>query len=213
MAHGEVCPAAQLELVPRRTVRGWLRDMLRDLFGWVARRPLRLPEGHEAVPHSADVRMAVWAVTVVDLISGVVVDAMVPPAYRLLHLVWVVAVLVLSLGSCAMTVRAPHVIDGTVLRLRTGPLRELVVPLHAVAAVRSAHGAHTGHGLRRVLDDAEAVACSVSSATTLVLDLVHPLPVPFRRGGAVPARRVYFAADQPSAAARLITRAAAAAKP
>lgn len=200
---------AHAEVVMQRTAWGWLKDMLRDLIDWSARRPLPIPAGHEAILHSADVRMMVWAVTAVDLITGVVVDGMVPPAFRPLHLLWVVAVLVLSLGFCAMTSRSPHLINRSTLRVRTGPLRELAIPLTAVRSVRYAHGAVTSHGLRRVPDESDAVACSVSTATTLVLDLTRAVPVPFRKGGTVMARRVYLSANDPSKAVQLINRAAA----
>ncbi|MFB7982784.1 hypothetical protein [Streptomyces vinaceus] len=182
--------------------------MLRALVDWSVRRPLTVPAKHESIRHSSDVRMMVWAITVVDLITGVVVDGMVPPAYRALHLVWVVGVLILSLGFCAMTARTPHLINETTLRLRTGPLRELAVPLAQVRTVRQAHGAVTSHGLRRVLDEDDAVACSVSSATSLVLDLTQAVPVTFRKGSTVMARRIYFSADEPSKAVQLINRAA-----
>ncbi|MBT2446343.1 MULTISPECIES: hypothetical protein [unclassified Streptomyces] len=198
----------QAEVVMRRTVWGWFKDMIRALIDWSARRPLTEPAGHQSIPHSSDVRMMVWAITVVDLITGVVVDGMVPPAFRPLHLLWVVGVLVLSLGFCAMTARTPHLINESTLRVRTGPLRELTIPLAKVSTVRHAHGAVTSHGLRRVLDESDAVACSVSSATTLILDLTHAIPVKFRKGGTVMASRIYFSADEPSKAAQLINRAA-----
>nr|WSX50856.1 hypothetical protein OG409_19035 [Streptomyces sp. NBC_00974] len=182
--------------------------MLADLAGWVLRRPVDVPPGSRVVAHSADVRTAVWAVAATELVLDVAVDAMVPPAYRPLHLAWVAVSMVLVLGSCAMTLRTPHLIDGRVLRLRTGPLRELALPLGEVRHVRRAHGSVPGHGLRRVPGEDEAVACSVSRATTMVLELDRPLTVRVGRGAPVAARRVYFAADRPAEAARLIGLAA-----
>ncbi|MET9887403.1 hypothetical protein ABZZ20_30545 [Streptomyces sp. NPDC006430] len=73
--------------------------------------------------------------------------------------------------------------------------------------MRAAHGLTQSHGLRRSLDQDDAVACSVSSATTMALELTEPLPVQLRNGEPVMARRVYFTADQPAAAVELIRSA------
>ncbi|MFJ9028962.1 hypothetical protein ACIRQP_10630 [Streptomyces sp. NPDC102274] len=194
----------------------WISTMLRDLRDWCARRPLSLPEGGRHLTHSSDVRMLIWAMTGIEVVTAVVVDAVIPPAFRPLHIFWEVILLVLCLGFCAMTARAPHVIEGEVLRLRTGPFRELVVPLPAVKSLRIAHGRYPGRGLRRVSGagdgdgdgESDVVAYSVSSATSVVLELTGPLPVPPRRGGSVHARRVHFAVDDPGGAVRMIRRAA-----
>ncbi|MFE9255678.1 hypothetical protein [Streptomyces sp. NPDC006879] len=194
---------------PRRKPHAWLGTMFRDLAHWLARRPVRVPEGFRALPHSADARMAIWAVTAADVVASVAVDAMVPPAYRPLHLVWVASTLLLTFGFCAMTARTPHLLDHQVLRLRTGPLRELTVPLAAIRTAKAAHGVVQGHGLRSDLTDAEVAACSVSSATTVLIELDQALPVPLRRGGRAIATRIRCTADQPAEAARLIREAAA----
>ncbi|MEV8389724.1 MULTISPECIES: hypothetical protein [unclassified Streptomyces] len=99
------------------------------------------------------------------------------------------------------------------MRLRTGPFRELVAPLAAVKSLRIAHGGHPGRGLRRVSGGAgegaegDVVAYSVSSATSVVLELTDPLPVRPRRGGCVRARWVHFAVDEPGEAVRAIRQA------
>ncbi|WP_329196612.1 MULTISPECIES: hypothetical protein [unclassified Streptomyces] len=152
--------------------------------------------------------MVVRAVAAADLVVEAVVDAMVPAAYRVLHLLWVGCALVLCAGFCAMTARTPHLLEARVLRLRTGPFREVGLPLDQVVSARAEHGLTVGHGLRRSPDDGEGVACSVSSATTVVLVLARPVEVRLRRGGSVMARRVRFCADRPAEAARLIREAA-----
>lgn len=124
----------------RRSAAVWIRGMLADLAGWVLRKPVEVPPGGRAVAHSADVRTAVWAVAATELVLDAVVDAMVPPAYRPLHLAWVAVSLLLVLGACAMTARTPHLVDGRVLRLRTGPLRALILPLGEVRRVRAVAG-------------------------------------------------------------------------
>lgn len=107
-----------------------------------------------------------------------------------------------------MTARTPHLLEARVLRLRTGPFREVGLPLDQVVSARAEHGLTVGHGLRRSPDDGEGVACSVSSATTVVLVLARPVEVRLRRGGSVMARRVRFCADRLTEAARLIREAA-----
>lgn len=199
--------------LPRRSAGTWLRTLLGDLVALLARRPVALAGASHAIRHSADARQAIYLVTAADLVSSVVVDAMIPAAYRLLHIAWVVCSLVLTAGCCAMTARAPHLIDADTLHLRTGPFRTLAVPLAHIASVRPAHGLTPSHGLRRSLDRPDAVACSVSSATTMAVELAEPLPVRFRKGEPVLARHVYFAADQPAEAARLIRNALPAAEP
>ncbi|WP_306432391.1 sensor histidine kinase [Streptomyces sp. A1136] len=186
----------------------WAASLLRDLAGWLRREPVSVPEGGRAISHSADARLAIWAVTAADLVVEAVVDAVVPATLRVFHLLWVGCALVLCAGVCAMTARTPHLLDGRVLRLRTGPFRELTLPMSHVMSVRAEHGLTVGHGLRRSPDDAEAVACSVGSATTVLLVLAAPVEVRVRRGAPVLARRVRFSADRPAEAARLIREAA-----
>ncbi|MDN0194001.1 hypothetical protein [Streptomyces sp. S.PNR 29] len=192
-----------------RTAKQWTAALLGDLWKWVARKPVPLSEGQEPIRHSSDVRMLVWAFVVTDLLAGVLADTMLPPVGRALHVPWMVFTLVLSLGFCAMTARAPHLLDAGTLRLRTGPFREVTLPIEALASVRVAHGSSQGYGLRRVPGDDDAVACTVGSATNLVIELREPLLVPLRKGEPVRARRIHTVADEPGPAARLISRAIA----
>ncbi|MGW1171984.1 hypothetical protein [Streptomyces sp. NPDC002550] len=194
---------------PRRSWKQWTGAMLRDLVDWLARKPIKLPEKRLPIPHSSDVRMIVWAFAGTDLVTGFVIDAMLPPAGRTIHLLWMVFSLVGSLGFCAMTARSPHLLDRRSLRLRTGPFRDLTIPAEAIGSVRVAHGSTHGYGLRRVPDEDGAVACTVGSATNFVIDLEEPLLVRLRKGQPVLARRIYAAADQPGEAARLISRSIA----
>ncbi|MGW5178253.1 hypothetical protein ACWERY_28450 [Streptomyces sp. NPDC004082] len=192
--------------VARSSWRRWTGAMLRDLRDWAARRPMTLPEGQLRIPHSSDVRMIVWAFAGTDLVTGLVIDAVLPPAGRAIHLLWMMFSLVLSLGFCAMTARAPHLLDDRNLRLRTGPFRELTIPVEALGSVRVTHGATRGYGLRRVPDEDGAVACTVGSARNLVIDLEEPMPIRMRKGEPVLCRRIYATADHPGEAARLISR-------
>ncbi|MFZ3470961.1 hypothetical protein ACODT3_21825 [Streptomyces sp. 4.24] len=207
MVHDDTRNLVHAGAMPRRSALTWSETMLRDLTAWLARKPVTLSGAHRSIPHSADSRTIIWAITAADLVTSVVVDAMVPPAYRPLHLAWVVFSIVMTMGFCAMTARTPHVIDDHALYLRTGPFRALVIPINQIQAVRAAHGLTQSHGLRRSLDQDDAVACSVSSATTMALELTEPLPVQLRKGEPIMARRVYFTADQPAGAAELIRTA------
>ncbi|MFI1657762.1 hypothetical protein ACH4ZU_23005 [Streptomyces sp. NPDC020472] len=207
MVRDDIHGGVEAGAMPRRSALTWSRTMLRDLGDWLTRKPVALHGAHRSIPHSADSRMVVWAVTAADLVTSVVVDAIVPAAYRPLHLAWVILTIVLSVGFCAMTARTPHLVDDRALYLRTGPFRALVIPIEHIRTVRTAHGMTTGHGLRRPLDQDDAVACSVSSATTLTLELTEPLLVRLRKGDPVMARRVHFGADQPAKAAETIRSA------
>ncbi|MFF9351627.1 hypothetical protein [Streptomyces sp. NPDC014734] len=194
---------------PTRSASQWTGTMLRDLRNWAGRRPMTLPEGQQPIPHSSDARIIVWAFAGTDLVTGLIIDAMLPPVGRAIHLLWVVLSLGLSLGFCAMTARSPHLLHSANLRLRTGPFRELTIPVTALATARVAHGLTNGYGLRRVETvENDAVACSVGRTTNLVIDLDEPLSVRVRKGGPVLARRIYAHADKPSEAAGLINRAA-----
>ena len=205
--HDRIGPrSVAAESAPRRSWTAWTGAMLRDLVHWLGRRPMTLPEGRLRISHSSDVRMLVWAFAGTDLVTGFVIEGMIPSAGRAAHLVWMVFSLVLSLGFCAMTARSPHLLDSGDLRLRTGPFGELTIPVAALGSVRVAHGSVPGHGLRRVPDEDDAVACTVGSGTGLVLDLQEPLLVRLRKGEPVTATRVYATADQPAEAARLISR-------
>ncbi|MGW6588028.1 hypothetical protein [Streptomyces globisporus] len=194
-------------VMPRRSAVTWSGTMLRDLAAWLARKPVASPGAHRAIPHSADSRSVIWTIAAVDLVTSIAVDAMIPHAYRPLHLVWVILSLVVTVGFCAMTLRAPHLVGEHTLHLRTGPFRALVIPINQIQAVRAAHGMTQGHGLRRSPDHDDAVACSVSSATTMTLELAEPFPVQLRKGEPVMARRVTFTADRPAAAAEVIRAA------
>ncbi|KMS75261.1 hypothetical protein ACH49_21795 [Streptomyces leeuwenhoekii] len=192
--------------VPRRSGAQWTGRMLRDLWDWLARRPLRLAEGERAVPHSASLRTVVMIFTASDVVVALLIDGKLPPAGRAVHLLWVVFSVTLTLGFCAMTIRTPHILDDTSLRLRTGPFRALTIPRTALASVSVAHRSVPWYGLRRALDSDDEVACSVGSATQLVVELKEPVRVSFRKGSPVLATKVYAAADDPAAAARQINR-------
>ncbi|MER8073371.1 hypothetical protein ABTZ59_34495 [Streptomyces sp. NPDC094034] len=193
--------------MPRRSAFGWSKTMLRDLADWLRRKPVALRGAHRSISHSAESRFVIWAITAVDLVTSFVVDAMIPPAYRPLHFVWVLFTLVVTVGFCVMTMRTPHLLDDHMLHLRTGPFRALAIPINQIKSVRPAHGMTQSHGLRRSLDQDDAVACSVSSATTMALELTEPLPVQLHKGEPIMARRVYFTADEPARAAELIRSA------
>lgn len=49
----------------------WAATLLGDLVGWPRREPVGVPEGGRAICHSADVRVAIWAVTGADLVVAV----------------------------------------------------------------------------------------------------------------------------------------------
>ncbi|QKW50454.1 hypothetical protein [Streptomyces buecherae] len=149
--------------MPRRSALTWAKAMFSDLAAWLTRKPVTHPGAHRAIRHSADSRTIIWSIAAADLVASVVVDAMVPAAYRPLHLVWVVVSVVMTVGFCAMTARTPHLIDDHTLYLRTGPFRALAIPLRQIQTVRTAHGMTPSHGLRRSLDEDDAVACSVAA--------------------------------------------------
>ncbi|MFH8679368.1 hypothetical protein [Streptomyces lydicus] len=150
-------------------------------------------------------RMIIWAFVGTDLVGGLLMDTRLPPVGRAIHLVWLFFSLTLTLGFCAMTARAPHVLDSDALRLRTGPLDAVTIPVSALGSVRSVHRSISGHGLRRVPDEEEAVVCSVGSTTHLVIDLKQPILVRLRKGEPVLAKRLYTAANEPAKAAHMLS--------
>ncbi|MEW9529824.1 hypothetical protein [Microbispora sp. NPDC049125] len=89
------------------------------------------------------------------------------------------------------------------LRLRYGPLFDLRVPLSLVTSVR-VERRYDGTRLLRLSEGELSLA--VSAQTNVVVELAEPVRVPRQAGE---ARRLRFFADDPVAAARLVSEAAA----
>ncbi|GAB3654547.1 hypothetical protein GCM10027589_13260 [Actinocorallia lasiicapitis] len=181
--------------------------MLTDLYAWARRRPLDNSPGHSPLIHSSDIKTNIWLITGSDLISALVIDLMIPPPLRPIHLGIEVILLVVSLGVAAMIARSPHLIDGGTLYLRTGPLGQIQIPLDSIRTVSTAPAVTPGCGVRRVPGAEGTIACSVAGTTALVLDLDTPVVVRLRKGPPVSATQIRFTADSTSTAVRTIRAA------
>ncbi|HET6633449.1 MAG TPA: hypothetical protein VFH77_00325 [Streptomyces sp.] len=190
-----------------------LRTSARDLLDWVRRRPRPgAATARHTIRHSSDVRMAVLALAVPELIAEGLMDVALPPDGRAVHILWMTLLALAVLSFLVSLARRPHLVGDRRVVLQAGPLGTVQVPPAAVSAVRTELRATKGLGVRAVPDDDRAVACSLGGTTQLVLELTEPVTVPVggrgRRGRQVEALRVYFAADDPPAAARQVRASA-----
>lgn len=182
-----------------------LRTAARDLTDWVRGRPRPgAATARHTIRHSSDVRMAVLALTVPELIAEGLMDVALPPAGRVVHILWMTLLALAVLAFLVSLARRPHLVGDRRVVLQAGPLGAVPVPLTAVAAVRTELRTTKGLGVRPVPDDDRAVACSLGGTTHLVLELAEPVTVPVGRGREVHALRLHFAADDPPAAARQV---------
>lgn len=183
--------------------------VLRDVCGTYLRRP-RVTHAGVTVRHSADLRMVVYLMVGAEvLVEGLIDLSLVPPAWRLLHLVWLALMVDAAVAFGAVTRRHPHRVDDRTLTVRAGLLDEFSIPLDLVAAVRRERVSVKGRGVRPVPDRPDAVACNVTGTAELVLDLREPLTLRLPDGAPLAARHLHLAADDPAAAHRALAVALA----
>lgn len=183
--------------------------VLGDVLRAYARRPLPAEAG-TALGHSAELRAVVYLMVGAEvLVEGLMDVSMVPPAWRLVHLVWLALLVDAAVAFGAVTRRHPHVMGPATLRIRAGLLDEFAVPLALVRGVRRERQSVKGRGVRAVPDRVDAVACNVSGTTEIVVDLHEPLALRLAGGGTLVARHLHLAADDPAAAHRTLRAALA----
>jgi hypothetical protein len=160
------------------------------------------------VGHSTELRTVVYLVVGSEiLVEGLMDVSLVPPAWRLVHLVWLAALADAAFAFGAVTRRHPHVVEGQVLRLRGGLLDEVAVPVELVAGVRRERVSVKGRGVRSVGGRVDAVACTVAGTAELAVDLCEPVVLRLRGGRSLVARTLHIAADDPKAAHRVLCAA------
>lgn len=189
-----------------RGARAWV-GVWRDVVGGYLRRPLAGEVG-TALGHSGELRAVVYLMVGAEvLVEGLMDVSLVPPAWRLVHLVWLALLADAAFAFGAVTRRHPHLVGPTTLRVRAGLLDEFAVPLALVRGVRRERLSVKGRGVRAVPDRRDAVACNVSGTTEIVVDLHEPLALRLADGGTLVARQLHLAADDPAAAHRTLRAA------
>ncbi|MBC3840617.1 hypothetical protein GXW82_11145 [Streptacidiphilus sp. 4-A2] len=178
--------------------------LLRDVISSYLWRPRVSGEG-SALGHSADLRVVVYLLVGAEvLVEGLMDVSMVPPAWRLVHLLWIALLIESAVTFGAVTRRNPHRVTQTVLRVRAGLLDEFALPLALVEGVRRERLSVKGRGVRNVPGRSEAVACNVSGTAELVVDLREPVILRLADGGALVARHLHLAVDDPASAHRVL---------
>lgn len=188
--------------------RAW-SAAVRDVIGAYARRPAGIREG---VPlgHSADLRMVVYLLVGAEvLVEGLMDVSLVPPPWRLVHLVWLALMVDAAFAFGAVTRRHPHRVGADALTVRAGLTDEFSLPLDLVAGVRRERLSVKGRGVRAVPDRPEAVACNVSGTAELVVDLREPVSLRLAGGVRVVVRHLHLAVDDPATAHRALRSALA----
>lgn len=176
-----------------------------SLGRWASRRPA-VPPGGTAIPYARVAAPIVWLFIWGSAIEVVAVDLVVT------HVGWdVVRIPLLVLGTwgvlwmlgllASMRTR-PHVLTGGSLLLRGGLRAEVVVPLAAVAGVRTVE--HELSSTVRNVEEVEGrLLVGVSGRTNLEVMLVRPCPLTTPKGEVV-TDRVGLWADEPRDASALL---------
>ncbi len=199
-----------------RRLPGLLRHALhfeialyRSLARWVARRP-DVPAGATPIGYSRLVAPMLWLWIFGSTVEVVVVELVLrhldqpwAAALRVPLLVLGVWGVAWMLGMLAAYRVRPHLLTDTELRVRSGALTWLAVPLAAVASTRRVE--HEVPGVIRALHVDEALALvGAGSRTNLELVLVRPTTVSTSQGEAT-VSRVGLWVDEPREVAAMIS--------
>lgn len=188
--------------------RALLGEALRDLTGWLTRRPLTVAPGERGIGHSGALRMNLSLIVGTEVLVEALMDvSMVPAAWQPLHLLWMAVLIDLTLFFAAVTKRHPHRLTGAELCVRAGLFDEIVLPLRAVSSVRPEAASAPGRGVRPMPGRDGDVVCTVAGAADLAVALREPVELRLRDGSIVTARRLLIAVDAPRPAHRELTRA------
>lgn len=199
--------AAEVSASGRYRFGAAVRTQAVALWQWVTRRPVMSDGVVTPLSHSRESRLLLTVLAGVEIVLAPVVDLMIPPWLRAPHLTLEAVIIVAAFSFVATWSRYPHQVRADRLLLRTGVFGELALPIEQIANVRKHERIIKGYGLRPVVDDDAAIACSVGSKVNLMLELTHPLCVELT-GGSTKITRVHTAVDEPAAAGLAIWAAA-----
>lgn len=174
-------------------MRGVLQGTLGALW-WTLRRRRDVPPGAATFSYSSRIGVMLWVAIALTPVEVGVVHLLLPwPAARWALVVLSVVTLLVTVGFALSLGQRPHTLDRGELRLRFSFLREVVVPVADVVAVRP----RTTLDQPRVLavDDGE-VSLSVLGETSVRLEL-RPSATVRVAGEEVPAGEVALFADDP----------------
>ncbi|MCT9140741.1 hypothetical protein [Streptomyces violarus] len=182
--------------------------LARALLAVITRRPLGTPPGTTAIRHSSEVRSMVMVLTLAEIPLAFLVSGILPPAGRIPHAVLELALILTGFGVLAAMARNPHTVSADRVALRTGFMGGLELPRPMVRSANQAMRTIEGRGLRRVPNEASAVACSIGSSVNVRLLLEEPLPVELGDGQSLDVDTVYISADSPEAITRALKNSA-----
>jgi hypothetical protein len=174
-----------------------MRRVLQGTLGalwWALRRRRDVPPGAAAFSYSSRMGVMLWVTIALTPVEVGAVHLLLPwPAVRWVLVGLSVVTLLVTVGFALSLGQRPHTLDREELRLRFSSLREVVVPVADVVAVRP----RTTLDQQRVLavDDGQ-VSLSVLGETSVRLQL-RPGATVRVAGEDVPAEEVDFFADDP----------------
>ncbi|WP_306965664.1 hypothetical protein [Streptomyces afghaniensis] len=187
---------------PRMSQRAGI--LARALNAVITRRPLGTPPGTAAIRHSSEVRSMVLVLTLTEIPLAFLVSEILPPPGRPPHAVLELALILTGFGILAAMARNPHTISADRVALRTGFLGAIELPRPMVRSATHAMRTIEGRGLRRVPNEASAVACSIGSSVNMRVHLEEPLPMDLGDGQSLDVDTVYISADSPEAVTRAL---------
>ncbi|WP_026360215.1 hypothetical protein [Amycolatopsis nigrescens] len=177
-----------------------------SLVRWVLARFKGADRTGTAILHTADPQRAMIVFAAMEVLVTPLVGRLLPGVWQLVHLVVEVLVVGVYLGLAACWRIHPHLLDDRSLLLRTGTFGDVAIPLTAIEAVRRDERAAGGYGIRGVADEQETLACSVTSQTNVVIDLVRSYPFQ-AKDGVLSARHIRFSVNEPGDFTRLLGKA------
>jgi len=166
---------------------------------WALRRRRAVRPGQNAFSYTSRIGVMLWVTIGLTPVEMAAVHVLLPwPTVRVVVLVVSIGSLVWMLGFTLGLQQRPHVLDDEALVLRFGPLREIAVPLAAVADVRAA----TTVDHPRTLDvgDGRVVLAVLGESSVRVA--LHPGSTVLVDGRAADADQVVFFADDPRSVVR-----------
>ncbi|MFJ7625591.1 hypothetical protein ACIQZN_03735 [Streptomyces sp. NPDC097595] len=187
-----------------------LRVLTRALAGQLRRQP---PDcagpGVAVIRHSAEVRQAVWALTLCEIPVAFLVSSILPVPARAPHALLEAALILLGFSVLAAMARHPHTVSSSRVVLSTGFLGEISLPRDRVQSASRSMRTLPGRGLRAIPGEPGALACSLGGSVSICVRLDPPVHVNLGKGGAVEATAVYVSADTPEAFPRALSNSRA----
>ena len=172
------------------------------LWRWVTRRP-SLPGTHpQGFGYVGIVSFVLWVFIALSAIEIPAAHLLLPwEGAKLVVLILGIWALTWMVGYMAGLRMYPHVLSDEALRVRSGPLREVVVPWSAVTSVRADKRNYAeDRGLQFLVGDrGQVMALVMSNQTSVTVALAAPTSVRGRRGRAEEVTEIRFWADDPQA--------------